>query len=58
VAASIGYCGLDRARVPLSGDEIRSCWEEARLVVRPGDPAAELPVVELESAVVEGSLGL
>lgn len=27
VAASIGYCGLDRRRLPLNGDEIRSCWE-------------------------------
>jgi hypothetical protein len=27
VAAQIGYCGLDRQRRPLSGDEIRACWE-------------------------------
>jgi hypothetical protein len=27
VAAQIGYCGLDRNRQPLNGDEIRPCWE-------------------------------
>jgi hypothetical protein len=27
VAAQIGYCGLDRLRQPLSGAEIRGCWE-------------------------------
>jgi hypothetical protein len=29
VAAQIGYCGLDRRRLPLHGDEIRPCWEAA-----------------------------
>ena len=27
VAGSLGYCGLDRRRQPLTGDEIRACWE-------------------------------
>jgi hypothetical protein len=27
VAGQLGYCGLDRTRQPLTGDEIRSCWE-------------------------------
>jgi hypothetical protein len=27
VAAQLGYCGLDRQRHPLRGDEIRACWE-------------------------------
>lgn len=27
VAGSLGYCGLDRRRQPLVGDEIRECWE-------------------------------
>ena len=27
MAGSIGYCGLDRRRQPLAGDEIRGCWE-------------------------------
>jgi hypothetical protein len=26
-AAKVGYCGLDRQRRPISGDEIRACWE-------------------------------
>jgi hypothetical protein len=29
VAGQLGYCGLDRARAPLTGDEIRPCWEPA-----------------------------
>jgi hypothetical protein len=29
VAGSLGYCGLDRRRQPLIGDEIRACWEAA-----------------------------
>jgi hypothetical protein len=28
VAAQLGYCGLDRRRAPLIGDEIRACWED------------------------------
>jgi hypothetical protein len=27
VAAQLGYCGLDPRRQPLTGDEIRGCWE-------------------------------
>jgi hypothetical protein len=27
VAGTLGYCGLDRHRQPLAGDEIRECWE-------------------------------
>lgn len=29
VAASLGYCGLDRRHEPLRGDEIRACWDPA-----------------------------
>jgi hypothetical protein len=29
VAGSLGYCGLDRRRLPLHGDELRGCWEAA-----------------------------
>lgn len=29
VAANMGYCGLDRARQPLGGDEQRGCWVAA-----------------------------
>lgn len=27
MAAQLGYCGIDRRRRPLAGDEIRGCWE-------------------------------
>lgn len=26
MAAQLGYCGLDRRRLPLSGGELRGCW--------------------------------
>jgi len=29
VAGQLGYCGFDRQRHPLRGDEIRPCWEAA-----------------------------
>ena len=29
IAGGIGYCGLDRGRAPLRGDELRGCWEAA-----------------------------
>ena len=39
VAAKVGYCGLDRQRQPISGDEIRSCWESRPEPAEPsGDP--------------------
>ena len=45
VAAQIGYCGLDRRRLPLRGDEMRACWEAAASSsVDPGtDTPAEPP---------------
>jgi hypothetical protein len=41
VAAGVGFCGLDRSRAPLNGDEIRACWEDPRSAAQPptGDPA-------------------
>ncbi|MFL5685761.1 MAG: hypothetical protein ACJ77D_06870 [Chloroflexota bacterium] len=27
MAGQLGYCGLDRSRQPLTGEEIRACWE-------------------------------
>ena len=39
VAAQIGYCGLDRRRGPLRGDEIRECWESLDAPGSPGTPA-------------------
>jgi hypothetical protein len=42
VAAQIGYCGLDRRRQPLRGDEMRGCWEGAALApIGTGARAAE-----------------
>jgi len=35
VAAQLGYCGLDRQRRPLSGDEIRACWEAGATAPEP-----------------------
>ncbi len=29
VAGHLGYCGLDRRRDPLGGDEIRGCWDSS-----------------------------
>lgn len=40
VAAGIGYCGLDRGRAPLRGDEIRGCWEDPPPVV-PSEATSE-----------------
>jgi hypothetical protein len=43
VAAQIGYCGLDRQRRPLRGDEIRECWESL-------DPPGATPPPPLTAA--------
>jgi hypothetical protein len=49
VAAQLGYCGLDRKRLPLRGDEIRACWE-GRLGVRVDEqPSAPPPVHRLRA---------
>ncbi|HEX5590507.1 MAG TPA: hypothetical protein VFX65_09480 [Candidatus Limnocylindrales bacterium] len=37
VAAQLGYCGLDRRRLPLAGTELRGCWEAG--AVRAADAA-------------------
>jgi hypothetical protein len=33
IAAQLGYCGLDRERRPLQGNEIRACWEASALPI-------------------------
>ena len=45
VAAQLGYCGLDRERRPLHGDEIRACWEASTspIEVVPSDPERRVP---------------
>ncbi len=45
VAAQLGYCGLDRRRLPLRGDEIRACWEAPIAAVEtPAEPPPPLTV--------------
>jgi hypothetical protein len=51
VAAQLGYCGLDRRRVPLLGDEIRPCWEATAAAVEAAR-ARTLPVAPLERPLV------
>jgi hypothetical protein len=29
LAATVGYCGLDARRLPLTGKELRGCWTAA-----------------------------
>jgi hypothetical protein len=56
VAGNLGYCGLDRRRSPLSGDEIRACWEPASAV--PG--SVESPTIAAAApppAIAVGVLG-
>jgi hypothetical protein len=51
VAAQLGYCGLDRRRQPLAGDEIRSCWE----AWPPGaDPTTIVPLTIRPAATTNG----
>lgn len=46
VAAQLGYCGLDRQRLPLRGNEIRACWESAATLPAANDP---VPPTDLTS---------
>ena len=50
LAAQLGYCGLDRRRLPLAGTELRGCWEAgpARLLDAPGDAPRE-PILDDEA---------
>jgi hypothetical protein len=43
VAVNLGYCGLDRNRSPLRGDEIRPCWEAG--ADGPTEALNNLPIV-------------
>jgi hypothetical protein len=38
VAGQLGYCGLDRRRQPLTGDEIRGCWDARAPSLGDGTP--------------------
>ena len=37
IAGQLGYCALDRARVPLKGDEVHACWQAPLSVTAPDD---------------------
>jgi len=39
VAGNLGFCGLDRLRAPLTGEEIRPCWDGAPEAVRGSSPS-------------------
>lgn len=46
---NLGYCGLDRDRIPLRGDEIRPCWEATNEALDPDLAGlSELVVLPLE----------
>lgn len=38
VAARVGFCGRDRRREPLLGDEVRACWEDGAVPLEPEPP--------------------
>ncbi|HET7472374.1 MAG TPA: hypothetical protein VFJ71_04535 [Candidatus Limnocylindrales bacterium] len=42
VAARLGFCGLDRRRQPLGGDEVRACWEDGAIALPPEPPVPGL----------------
>jgi hypothetical protein len=59
VAGQLGYCGLDARRQPLTGEEIRGCWESwpvgmgattAPLTISPARPidAGRQPIAFVE----------
>jgi hypothetical protein len=52
VAANVGYCGLDRRRAPLLGDEIRACWEGGPFSMAPAIPAARARLAVIDGAPV------
>jgi hypothetical protein len=42
VFGGLGYCGIERARSPLQGDEIRPCWVAPTTIVAEA-VSAEVP---------------
>jgi hypothetical protein len=51
VAGKLGYCALDRRRLPLRGDEIRACWE-----ANPAPSATpEMPAARASLPVIDGT---
>jgi hypothetical protein len=54
VAARIGYCGLDRERRPLAGDEIRGCWDGLALADDEDSRPADVALRVIEAPYVRG----
>jgi hypothetical protein len=50
LAASVGYCGLDRRRAPLSGAEHRGCWQPG--ATSTARTVGEAPVEIIPAAVL------
>ena len=48
MAGQLGYCGLDRRRQPLTGDEIRGCWDGWQAALMP-DGAVPLTIAPARS---------
>lgn len=55
VAAQLGYCGLDRRRAPLVGDEIRACWESTPVIAV--DPPAPIAAITATGVAHDGRSG-
>jgi hypothetical protein len=45
LAADLGYCALDRKRLPLTGLELRGCWTAPRAAVASALPGASAGVI-------------
>src|SRR5262245_7129819 len=50
LAADVGYCALDRRRLPLTGLELRGCWQGAAVHPEAASAAAPEPVRLREAA--------
>jgi hypothetical protein len=55
VAAQLGYCGLDRERRPLRGDEIRACWEASAVPIDGAVTGPERHVTPAFDAIDDGT---
>src|ERR1044071_2254759 len=53
LAADVGYCGKDRWRTPLTGLELRACWEEGSRAA--SAPAGTSPANPLHRAADSAS---
>ena len=56
IAGQLGYCGLDRFRRPLRGDELRGCWESTPAGLEPEpSPARHGPLPPARPLLVPGT---